>query len=184
MRRARQALEAIAAAAALVAISAAAAAVFVQPAKAGELYLKGGAPGAILGYAQPLGPHFGLRVDVASIGTVSERRTEDGINYDSRLKLDRAALLADWFPFGGSFRFSGGLTSNKYALDLAASGAGGSITVGSTRYVTTSADQFKVQIKLPSSMPYFGFGWGHHSEAGLRFSFDLGASFGKASLNH
>ena len=32
-------------------------------ARAGELYVKGGFPGAILGWAQPLNSHFGLRID-------------------------------------------------------------------------------------------------------------------------
>jgi hypothetical protein len=154
------------------------------PSRAGELYLKGGLPGAILGWAQPMGSHFGLRVDVGSIGTISERRTEDGITYDGRLKADRAALLADWFVFGGSFRFTGGVTSARYSLDLAATGAGGTLTLGDTTYTTTASDRFSVKVKMPSSMPYLGLGWGHQSNSGLRFSLDLGAKFGKAALSY
>jgi len=154
------------------------------PAHAGELYLKGGLPGAILGWAQPMGSYFGLRVDVGSIGTISERRTEDGITYDGRLKADRTALLADWFVFGGSFRFTGGVTSANYALDLAATGAGGTLTLGDTTYTTTAADRFSVKVKMPTSMPYVGLGWGHQSNSGLRFSLDLGAKLGKAALSY
>lgn len=169
-----------------VALAAIAAALLVSvgSARAGELYLKGGAPGAILGWAQPLGPNFGLRIDAATLGSLSERRTEDGISYDARLKAERTALLADWFPFAGRFRFTGGITSSRYSLDLLASGAGGSITVGNTRYTTTSADQLSVKVKLPSSMPYLGLGWGHHANSGLRFSFDVGAALGKANLSY
>ena len=54
-------------------------------ARAGEIYLKGGLPGVMLGYAHPLNSYFGLRLDAATIGTVSERRTEDGIAYDVHL---------------------------------------------------------------------------------------------------
>lgn len=153
-------------------------------ARAGELYLKGGVPGVILGWAHPLGPSLGLRLDHATLGNISERRTEDGIVYDARFKGDRTALLADWFVFGGSFRFTGGITSSKYALDLVANGAGGTITVGNTTYTTTPDDRFSVRIKLPSSMPYVGLGWGHQLNSGLRFSFDLGAKLGKASLSY
>lgn len=156
----------------------------VGSARAGELYVKGGLPGVMLGWAQPLNTHFGLRLDAATLGNVSERRTEDGITYDVKLKGDRTALLADWFVFGGSFRFTGGITSSKYSLDLLASGAGGSITVGNTTYTTTASDRFNVKIKLPSSMPYVGLGWGHQSDSGLRFSFDLGAKLGKATLSY
>ncbi len=165
--------------------SIAAALVFsVGSARAGELYVKGGLPGVIVGWAQPLNEHFGLRIDAASLGKLSERRTEDGITYDVKLQGDRTALLADWFVFGGSFRFTGGITSSKYSLDLLASGAGGTITVGNTTYTTTAADRFNVKVKLPSSMPYVGLGWGHQTNSGLRFSFDLGAKLGKATLSY
>jgi hypothetical protein len=166
-----------------VASIAAAALLSVGSARAGELYVKGGVPGVILGWAQPLNSYLGLRLDVAALGTVNERRTEDGITYDATLKGNRSALLADWFVFGGSFRFTGGITSSRYSLDLLATGSGGSITVGNTSYVTTSADRFSVTVKLPSSMPYVGLGWGHQSNSGLRFSFDIGAKLGKATLS-
>ncbi len=153
-------------------------------AHAGELYTKLGVPGLVLGYSQPIGPLFGLRVDYATVGSRKDRRTEEGINYDTALKLNRAALLADWFPLAGSFRFTGGITSNQYKLDLLATGAGGTLTLGNTTYNTSSADQFRVQVKFPSSTPYFGFGWGHGSGNGLRFSFDVGAKFGKATVSY
>lgn len=151
---------------------------------AGEVYTKIGLPGVVLGYAQPIGPLFGVRVDYATLGDRSERRTEDGINYDGTLKASRAALLADWFPFAGSFRLTAGVTSNQYRLDLLANGAGGTLTIGNTTYTTSANDQFKVQVKFPSSTPYFGFGWGHGMGNGLRFSFDIGAKVGKATVSY
>jgi len=181
MRNSRQHL---AAATALAAIGAAAAMVLVQPARATEVYVKGGAPGFILGLAQPLGEYGGLRLDFASVGTLHGVRREGGLSYESSLRLDRAALLADWFVFGGRFRLTGGVTRARHELDLAVSGAGGSLTVGTARYVTTAADQFRVQIRMPKSMPYVGLGWGHQRSDGLRFSFDLGAQLGQAELGY
>ena len=156
----------------------------VTPAHAQELYLKAGLPGVMLGFAQPLGPLFGVRADYATLGNRSERRSEDGIDYDGKLKADRAALLVDLFPFAGSFRISAGVTANQYKLDLLATGAGGSITVGNTSYTTTANDRLAVTVKYPSSTPYLGIGWGHQSNTGLRFSFDLGAMFGKAKVSY
>lgn len=153
-------------------------------AQAGELYTKIGVPGVMLGYAQPLGPLLSLRADYATLGERSERRTEDGIAYDAKLKANRAALLADWFPFAGNFRLTTGITSNQYKLDLLATGAGGSLTIGNTTYTTTAADQFRVQVKFPSSTPYVGLGWGHNSGSGLRFSLDVGAKIGKATVSY
>ena len=153
-------------------------------AHAGEVYLKAGLPGVMLGYAQPLNSQFGLRIDYATLGDRSEQRTEDGIRYDAKLKLSRAALLGDWFPFSGGFRVTGGVTSNQYRAELLATGAGGSLTIGNTTYTTSAADQFLVKVRYPSSTPYFGFGWGHQASTGLRFSFDVGAMIGKATVSY
>ncbi len=152
-------------------------------AHAGEVYVQAGLPGLMIGWAQPLNSQFGLRVDVATVGERADRRTEEGISYSSKLKLNRTALLADWFPFSGSFRLTGGVTANQYKLDLLATGAGGTITVGNTSYTTTSADQLLVRGRYPSTTPYLGFGWGHQASTGLRFSVDVGAMFGRASVS-
>jgi hypothetical protein len=166
---------------AAVAITLAAAA--LPNARAGEVYTKIGFPGVMLGYAQPLNSHFTLRGDFATLGNRSKEYTEEGIDYQGKLKATRAALFGDWYPFQGSFRFTLGASSNKYQLDLSASGAGGTLTIGDTTYVTTAADRFDAQVRFPKSTPYFGLGWGHQSESGLRFSADFGAMFGKAKLS-
>lgn len=169
---------------ALVALSALSTAALCTTAQAGELYTNIGIPGVMLGYSQPVGPLFGVRADYATIGTRKKQSNEDGINYDATLKANRAALLADWFPFAGTFRLTTGLTSNQYKLDLLATGAGGSLTIGNNTYTTTAQDQFRVAVKFPSSAPYVGFGWGHGVGSGFRFSFDIGATIGKAKVDY
>jgi hypothetical protein len=162
----------------------AAAALALSPAAhAQELYLKAGLPGVGVGYARSINSLVGVRADVLTLGNRSERRNEDGIDYDAKLKANRAALLLDLFPFAGAFRVSAGATAAKYQLDLLATG-GSPITIGNTTYPTTANDRLDVQVKMPSSMPYLGIGWGHQSNTGLRFSFDLGAAFGKASISY
>jgi hypothetical protein len=153
-------------------------------AQAGEIYSQIGVPGLMLGYAQPLNSAFGLRADFATAGHRTAQRTESGIAYDAKLKADRAALLADWYPFFGSFRISAGITSSQYRLDLAATGAGGSLTIGNNTYATTASDRLDAQVRFPSSTPYLGFGWGHQLGSGLRFSMDLGAMVGKATVSY
>ena len=153
-------------------------------AQAGELYAKVGLPGVMLGWAQPLNSQFGLRVDYATLGDRSEQRTEEGIRYDAKLKLSRVALLGDWFPFSGGFRVTGGVTSNQYRADLLAIGDGGTVTIGRNPYVLTAADRIEVKVRYPSSTPYIGFGWGHQAATGLRFSFDIGAMVGKATVSY
>lgn len=155
-----------------------------QAACAAELYTGIGVPGVMLGVAQPLGPLFGVRADYMTLGKRDERRTEEGIAYDATLKTGRTALLADWFPFGGPFRFTAGATSNQHKIDLLATGAGGSLTIGNTTYTTTAQDRFRVFVKFPTTTPYIGLGWGHHGGSGLRFAADIGASIGRAKVSY
>lgn len=160
----------------------AASACCLSTAQAGEVYLGLGIPGVGLGYAQPISPTVTLRGDIFTLGSREANEVENGISYRATVKLQRAALLADWFPFGGSFRLTGGAAFNTYKIDLDANGAGGSLTIGDRTYATTAADGLNVQVKFPNTTPYIGIGWGHQMGSGLRFSADIGAAIGKAKL--
>mgnify|MGYP003616257088 CR=1 FL=1 len=109
-------------------------------AQAGEVYANVGLPGIGLGYAHPLDSRFTVRADFMTLGSRSKSTTEEGIRYDGRYKLQRLAVLGDWFPFGGSFRLTGGLSSNQYKVTLDATGENGSLTIGDRTYTTTAAD--------------------------------------------
>ena len=39
-----------------------------------------------------------------------------------------------------------------------------------------------MHIEFPKSTPYIGIGWGHQTGMGLRFSADIGAAVGRATL--
>lgn len=151
--------------------------------QAGEVYVPLGIPGWGVGYAHPINDQFAVRGDYMTLGTRSGSQTEDGIEYDGKLKLNRAAVFADWFPWSGRFRLTAGLAATNYKLEMDASGAGRTITVGDTNYTLTSADGLNVEVKFPSTMPYLGLGWGHQTGSGFRFSFDLGALIGKAKVS-
>ncbi|MCW5613335.1 MAG: hypothetical protein KIS83_22080 [Rubrivivax sp.] len=159
------------------------AALAAGPAHAGEFYAGIGLPGIGVGYAQPMSEHFTLRGDVYTLGSRSKATVEEGIAYDGRYKLHRGALLADWFPFAGSFRLTGGVAFNAYRIELDASGAGGSLTIGDRTYITTAGDGLNVQIRFPRTTPYVGIGWGHQMGSGWRFSADIGAAIGRAKLS-
>jgi len=109
-------------------------------AQAGEVYANVGLPGIGLGYAHPIDSRFTVRADFMTLGSRSKSTTEEGIRYEGRYKLQRLAVLGDWFPFGGSFRLTGGLSSNQYKVTLDATGENGSLTIGDRTYTTTAAD--------------------------------------------
>jgi hypothetical protein len=158
-------------------------ALIAAPAMATEIYVPLGMPGAGIGIAQPLpGGLFSLRADYMTLGQRSKDTLESGIAYRGNVKLGRAALLADVFPFGGWFRFTAGAAFNDYSIGLDATGAGGTLTIGDRTYTTTAADGLNVQVKFPRTTPYVGLGWGHQSASGWRFSADVGAALGKATV--
>lgn len=162
----------------------AAALAMTASAQAAELYLGAGAPGLMLGVAQPMSSAWGLRADVSTIGNRSYDGVHNGIDFTGQAKLLRTGLFADWFVVGGSFRLTGGLTFNDAKIDLTAMGDGKPIHIGNTDYPTTTADRFDAHVRFPRTTPYLGLGWGHQLSAagGVRLSFDLGASIGRATV--
>jgi hypothetical protein len=55
-------------------------------------------------------------------------------------------------------------------------------TIGDRKYTTTAGDGINVHIKFPATTPYLGIGWGHQAGSGWRFSADLGAAIGTATV--
>ena len=152
-------------------------------AQAGEVYAGAGLPGVMLGYAQPLNDSFTLRGDWATLGSRNKQLTEEGVKYDAKLAFNRLGLFADWFVAGG-FRFTGGVTFNNFKGDLVARGDGvTTFNIGGQSFVADPADRLNVTISYPKTTPYLGVGYGHQLSEGWGFTFDLGASFGKATVS-
>lgn len=158
----------------------------VADAQAGEVYTGVGIQGVMLGYAQPLSPSITVRGDYATFGNLKRQRTEDGIDYDARIKYSRFGLVGDWF-FSGGWRLTGGITANNMKIDMVGkpNSASATINIGSGTYTYAAGDRLDVKVKFPSTTPYLGVGYGHQesSEKGFGFHFDLGASIGKAKVS-
>ena len=154
------------------------------PTHAGESYANVGIPGLMLGYAHSVNSQWGLRGDVATLGSVNRNFTESGITYQGTIKAQRLGLFADYFPMQGSFRLTGGLTFNHMRVSLKSQFDGTtSVTLGSQTLTPTAGDYFNAELKFPRVMPYLGVGWGHQArEQGLGFVADLGVMIGKAKV--
>ena len=154
------------------------------PAHAWQIYAQLGLPTFGVGIAHPVTSGVVVRADYVTTGALSDRRTEEGIDYDASGKISRFALLADWHPGGGGFRVTGGVNVNNSALDLVALPAGNSITLGGQTFPVTSADRFDATIDFPRVTPYIGIGWGSVGrDSGWHLTADLGISIGRASLS-
>lgn len=155
-------------------------------AHAGEAYVALGFPIVQIGYAQSVNKQLGLRADFGTSGSFSQDGTEEGIDYKGDLNLHRVGLFADYFPFSGGFRLTGGVTINKTELKLKSNLVNGQdVTIGDAPYSPQGNEYLNVQVKMPTVMPYVGIGWGHQErEKGWGFVADLGVSIGKAKLNY
>lgn len=149
-----------------------------------DVYAKIGLPGLVVGYALPLTDKFVVRADLGSTGAFTRTEREEAIDYQGKLKYGRAAILADYFPLGGGFRLTGGLTFNDTSLTLdAKTQPGSSLTVNGKTVVLQGGDRFRAKAEFPKVTPYIGVGWGHQrAEKGLGFVADLGVSVGRAKV--
>ncbi|RTL31380.1 MAG: hypothetical protein EKK47_08030 [Burkholderiales bacterium] len=151
---------------------------------AGESYVSVGLPGLVAGYAVTVNEKLGLRADAGTMGSVNRTHTVSGVGFDTKAQYNRFGLFADYFPFGGRFRLTGGLTMNKAQLTLNSRFDGNtSINVNGQSITPSASDYFNLQMKFPTTMPYVGLGWGHQPRsAGMGFIADLGVSIGRAKL--
>ena len=152
----------------------------------GEVHAGIGFPGIFAGYAQPLSDQIVVRADYATLGQYSKNGNEDGIDYRGKIKVGRLGTFVDYFPWGGGFRFTGGLTFNQTQIDLKSNFSSTSQqTVGGQLVSVGPGDYFNVKAKFPAVTPFLGIGYGHGPAAGASgwgFHADLGASFGKGKL--
>ncbi|MFZ2650295.1 MAG: hypothetical protein WA210_09335 [Burkholderiaceae bacterium] len=163
-------------------LSCAALTTLVSGAFAGEIYLGAGLPGVMLGFAQPLSSSFTVRGDWATLGTRTKQAVEEGVTYEAELGFNRIGVFADWFYYGG-LRITGGVTFNDLKANYVARGNGTQFTIGSTTFTSATDDRLNVSIKYPKTTPYLGLGYGHQASTGFGFIFDIGASYGKATVS-
>lgn len=153
-------------------------------AHAGESYVGVGLPGLLLGYAHSVNAQLGLRTDVGTTGSFKKNGKESGIDYQGTLKYGRVGLFADYFPFSGGFRLTGGVTLNDANLRLKSQFDGNtSVTLNGQTVTPDAGDYLNAKVEFPKVTPYLGLGWGHQArDGGLGVVADVGVSIGRAKL--
>jgi hypothetical protein len=163
----------------------AAACLLAPAAHAGSAYAQVGVPGVGLGYAQALNDVVTLRGDFSTLGSHTKNGTQEGVNYEGKVKVSRWGLFADYFPLGNAFRVTGGATINDMSVKLRSNVvAGTALSIGNATVSADGTERFNVDIKFPKVTPYIGIGWGHlDKEPGWGFVGDVGVSFGRAKVS-
>ncbi|MDH5512691.1 MAG: hypothetical protein OEY27_05685 [Gammaproteobacteria bacterium] len=97
-----------------------------------------------------------------------------GINYDFIFELQSAAVLANFHPFGGTFRFTGGVLFNNNELDLTGKPSGSAYVINGTSYPAATVGDLTGKLTFNSTAPYLGIGWGNRPGAKVGLSVDIG----------
>lgn len=99
--------------------------------------------------------------------------------YDAKLKLFTAGAIADFYPFAGKFRLSGGFYYNGNKFSGVATPIGGNITINGVPYNAATAGTVNLNIDFNKFAPYAGIGWGDAVSSGspIGFNFELGALY-------
>jgi hypothetical protein len=147
-----------------------------------------GVTGGTLGIGPELGYRYNERVGVrADAAFFSYDRNEeiDDIDYDASLDLESFGLMADWYPFGGSFRLSAGARSNGNKLDLLAEPtAAQTVEIGDVVYTGAQIGTLTGKADFKSLVPALTLGWGGKLADGFTMGFEVGVLFqGKPRLD-
>lgn len=103
------------------------------------------------------------------------------VNYDFKLQLQTVSALADWYPFSGSFRTSGGLlyNNNKMTFNAVPGAAGYIIGNNPTPYTAAEVGSLQGTMAFNKVAPYLGIGWGNPVAKGKGWGMtsDIGVLF-------
>ena len=139
------------------------------------------------GYGVDLGYHvFGpLDLRLGYAGFEYKRSfSEDGVDYDGKLKVSGIRALAD-VRLGLGFRLSGGLVFQDNKVDLTGKPSNNTYNINGTTYQASDVASLSGHAKFGSGVaPYLGIGYGNVSGTGIGFYADLGAMYqGKAKTS-
>lgn len=144
-------------------------------AAAEEGSLSVGVSGGTLGISPEVGYRFNRAFGVrANGGFFNYDRTEDidDVEYDGELKLKSFGVMADLYPFGGSFRLSAGLRSNKNRIDLMTDDA--SVEIGDETFTSAEFGTLRGRVDFKKTAPAVTLGWGGKLKKGFTVGFEAG----------
>lgn len=136
--------------------------------------VKVGTLGAGVELTYAISPRFTVSAGINKYSISSTETTAD-IDYDVDLDFNTVAVLANFHPFAGSFRITGGVMINSNELDMTANpDALGNFNINGTDYSVAQVGILKAGVDFKKIAPYAGIGFGHSAGSGLGFTLDLG----------
>jgi len=128
-----------------------------------------------------LSDRVGIRLPVGYF-TIDDSFDVEGNDVDGEATSAQGALLVDYYPGGGRFRLSAGLSFGGYQVD--ASGTDLTVTDTATGLDYTVNGDYSARIEQNSNLaPMLSLGFASRADSRVRLSFDIGAKFTRYGLS-
>lgn len=122
---------------------------------------------------KPLLYDFSARIATGG-GSTSQQSAYDKTPYATTSRFNNVAVIADFRPYGGRYRLSGGLVFGGDRIDNVAEAGGGTIRVGNGVYPTSGTGMVTTRLAFNRPSLYAGVGTGTGIIRGFALAFDAG----------
>lgn len=139
--------------------------------------LKAGTLGAGVEVSKGLSNKLSISVGLNAYNYQTSDTTSD-VDYDAELQLQTAGLLANYHPFGGMLRLTGGVLYNKNELSLTGKPSGNNTyTINDVTYSASAVGNVSGKLAFAKTAPYVGIGLGNSPSGKFGLSADIGALY-------
>lgn len=144
----------------------------------------GGGLGLTIGINDKLNARVGgsfFSISADAEGDDDPNTAGSALSFDGDLDLASGQVLADWHPFSGGFRISGGLflNGNEFSASARCNDTANGCEVGGQNFSAADIGVISAVSDFDSVVPYVGIGWGNAVEKNKTWGFqaDLGVVF-------
>jgi opacity protein-like surface antigen len=123
---------------------------------------------------KPLLFDFSVRVTTGTL-SVSQQSTYDTTSYTTTTRYSNVGVIADYRPYAGRYRISGGLVFGNDRIDNVSRDAAGFLRVGNNLYPVSGTGTVNARVRFDRPSLYAGVGTGAGLVRGLALEFDAGA---------
>jgi len=123
---------------------------------------------------KPLLYDFSVRVTTGAL-SVSQQSTYDTTAYTTTTRYSNVGVIADYRPYAGRYRISGGLVFGHDRIDNVARDTAGFMRVGNGVYPVSGTGTVNARVRFDRPSLYAGVGTGTGLIRGLALEFDAGA---------
>jgi hypothetical protein len=123
---------------------------------------------------KPLLYDFSVRVTTGTL-SVSDESKYDTTSYTTTTRYSNVAVIADYRPYAGRYRISGGLVFGNDRIDNVARDAAGLVRIGNGLYPAAGAGTVNARVRFDRPSLYAGVGTGTGLVRGLALELDAGA---------